>query len=362
MDLREIAKQYPGVIPRGNSIQLAFTYNGIRCRETLKVTPTKTILESAYGKLQAIKWEIAIGTFDYGSHFPNSKKARELSKTPGAMITIEQALKEWFLQKRKRLQPSSIRDYEQSIWSKLIPGFGKLRLTDLTPSLVNRWIAQQKITNKRINNILSPLRQMLKDAYFDGLIETNPMDRVRNLPINTREPNPFRPEEIEKILNQLQDQERNLIQFAFWTGLRTSELIALRWQDIDFDNNRFYVRIAKVLGKEKSTKTTNGLRTVELQPQAKEALLNQMEYSQQQETVFLDPKTGNPWNNDKPIRQRVWKPALKAASITYRNPYQTRHTFASLMLSRGENPMWVAGQMGHKDWGMIRKIYGRWIS
>jgi integrase len=32
------------------------------------------------------------------------------------------------------------------------------------------------------------------------------------------------------------------------------------------------------------------------------------------------------------------------------------------MLSRGENPMWVAQQMGHKDWGMIRKVYGRWIA
>lgn len=42
-------------------------------------------------------------------------------------------------------------------------------------------------------------------------------------------------------------------------------------------------------------------------------------------------------------------------------PYQTRHTFASTLLSRGENPLWVAQQMGHKDWGQIIKIYGQWI-
>jgi integrase len=42
---------------------------------------------------------------------------------------------------------------------------------------------------------------------------------------------------------------------------------------------------------------------------------------------------------------------LKKANIDYRNPYQTRHTYASQMLSRGENPMWVAHQLGHKDWG-----------
>mgnify|MGYP000017621823 CR=1 FL=1 len=52
---------------------------------------------------------------------------------------------------------------------------------------------------------------------------------------------------------------------------------------------------------------------------------------------------------------------LKRTDIKYRNPYQTRHTFASMLLSRGENPMFVAQQMGHKDWSMIIKVYGRWI-
>ncbi|WP_231990347.1 hypothetical protein [Nitrosomonas ureae] len=47
--------------------------------------------------------------------------------------------------------------------------------------------------------------------------------------------------------------------------------------------------------------------------------------------------------------------------MKYRTPYQTRHTFASMMLSSGEHYMWVAHQMGHKDWGMIIKVYGRWI-
>lgn len=47
--------------------------------------------------------------------------------------------------------------------------------------------------------------------------------------------------------------------------------------------------------------------------------------------------------------------------MVYRNPYQTQHTYASMMLSAGENPLWVAQQMGHKDWGMIRKRYGGWI-
>lgn len=57
----------------------------------------------------------------------------------------------------------------------------------------------------------------------------------------------------------------------------------------------------------------------------------------------------------------MWTPALKKAGVRYRRPYQTRHTYASMMLSAGEHPMWVARQMGHSDWTMIARVYGRWM-
>jgi integrase len=89
--------------------------------------------------------------------------------------------------------------------------------------------------------------------------------------------------------------------------------------------------------------------------------MDQQEFTTEHPEVFLDPKDSKPWKSDKPIRKRVWTPALAKAEVEYREPYQTRHTFASMMLSAGKNPLWVAKQMGHKDWGMIRLRYGRWI-
>jgi integrase len=77
--------------------------------------------------------------------------------------------------------------------------------------------------------------------------------------------------------------------------------------------------------------------------------------------VFLNPSTGNPWVGDGQIRKTAWKPALHRASVRYRYPYQTRHTFASMLLTASENPAWMAKQMGHKDWGMIRRVYARWL-
>ncbi|WP_407510263.1 hypothetical protein [Ralstonia sp. GP101] len=42
-------------------------------------------------------------------------------------------------------------------------------------------------------------------------------------------------------------------------------------------------------------------------------------------------------------------------------PLSGRHTYALTMLSAGEHPMWVAKQMGHADWTMIARVYGRWM-
>lgn len=58
----------------------------------------------------------------------------------------------------------------------------------------------------------------------------------------------------------------------------------------------------------------------------------------------------------------MWVHAMKKAGVRYRRPYQTRHTYASMMLSVGEHPMWVAKQMGHSDWTIIARVYGRWMS
>ncbi|MGJ0485661.1 MAG: Arm DNA-binding domain-containing protein [Methylomicrobium sp.] len=351
-----------GITVRGNSVQIAFTYQGIRCRETIPMPPTKTLLKELGRKRQAILYEIKNGTFDYLKHFPHSKKAREFRKTRPDHYTIGEALKAWLQRNQGKFQQSTLRDYNSAIYYHLIPRFGELPIAELTATIIKEWLAKLPCSNKRKNNILTPLRQLFQEMYLDESIDKNPLERVKNLPAQPREPEPFTAVEIEKVLNELKGQEKNLIQFAFWSGLRTSELIALHWYDVDLENNRIYVRRAKVRGHLKGTKTNSGAREVVLQKHAKEALLSQQSYTASKAVfVFHDSRMDEPWKNDQAIRKIVWTPALKKACVKYREPYQTRHTFASTLLSRGENPLWVAQQMGHKDWGQIRKTYGRWI-
>ncbi|OWT80927.1 hypothetical protein CEY04_06045 [Achromobacter sp. HZ28] len=66
------------------------------------------------------------------------------------------------------------------------------------------------------------------------------------------------------------------------------------------------------------------------------------------------------WSSCQAI-QKIWPTVLNRACVQYRRPHRMRHTYASMMLSAGEHPMWVAQQMGLKDWAMIIRVYGRWM-
>jgi len=157
------------------------------------------------------------------------------------------------------------------------------------------------------------------------------------------------------------EQVVNYFEFAFFAGLRPpNEMIALQWQDVEQDN--VTVRRGKVLGKLKETKTYQ-VRTIELNERALEALARQRKHTfMKSDYVFLNPVTGDPWADGRAQSLNYYYPTLKALRIKARDPYQTRHTFATTMLMAEANPMWVSRQMGHKNMQMLLTVYAKWIA
>ncbi|MDX8401872.1 MAG: DUF3596 domain-containing protein, partial [Mariprofundaceae bacterium] len=245
-----------GVEIRGKRIRISFQYRGVRCRETLKLPPTKANLRYAAGLKAEIDRKIALGVFDYREYFPESKCAARFA--PGSSgITVAERLNEWLESRKRDTAPSTWESYETAVRCHLIPHLGERKLRDLTTAHIRMMIASLGVSNKRINNILIPLRGMLGDAFADGIIERNPMDRIKNLKTRAREPAPFTAEEQRAILEAAREH-RNVLQFGFWTGLRIGELIALRWSDIDLRSGIAHVRRNNVRGVEKETKTGAG--------------------------------------------------------------------------------------------------------
>jgi integrase len=351
------------------TIEIDFYYRGARCRERVKLAPTSRNMRYAENLLGQIKVEIEKGSFDYHTHFPNSRRAKKLSHNPGELETVESALERWFARKGQELEHSTLQGYRRIIYNVLAPACGRTLLRDFDRAAGRALIdgLGAEVSVKRINNVLGPLRGMFADLVDDGILATNPMDglkvRRRGRIATTDDIDPFTPVEIRTILNKCADPHfQNYCQFNFATGLRTSEMIGLEWGDIDFITNTVRIRRAFVMGKMKAPKTEAGIRVVELTAPALQALRAQKALTfLAGGTVFLNPRSGEQWKGDRDVRRFFWTPLLKAAGVRYRYPYQMRHTFASIALSAGEAVMWVAKQMGHRDWTITAKKYSRWI-
>ena len=269
----------------------------------------------------------------------------------------------------RNLSPSTIGGYK-----KCRSALSELHIfpaSELTPAALKTWIQNQKTTLKTIRNQLSFLRSSLDEAITDGVLQINPVSlvtasRYRSKETETEDAyivDPLTPAEVDALLISAGNKQwENLFRFAIHTGMRSSELCALRWKDIDFIQKTAHVQSASVAGVTKGTKTKAGTRKVELTDEAMVALVSQKTFSfMKDETVFEDPKTEKAWANADAIRKKAWVPTLRKAGIRYRNPYQTRHTFATRLISRGANLFWLATQMGHKGPEMLFRHYGRYL-
>lgn len=351
-----------------SSIEISFMYRGTRCRERIALKPTAANLKRAENHRAAILHAIATDSFDYAATFPNSANAIKFADQKGDVQNLEAYLEAWLDRQKKHLKSSTFNGYRKIVTGQLIPWFGTLMLSALRKKDVRDKLEPIEATNKTLANIQSVLRKALDDAIEDELIETNPLagwcySKIEE-PKEKDDIDPFTKDEQAAILKHTPGQGGNLLQFAFWTGMRTSELVALEWGDIDFV--RGVVMVTRAITQQskaaEGTKTAAGRREIKLLQPALDALQAQKAFTWLKgEEIFQNPQTGARWTGDQPIRKTLWTWALKRGGIRYRNPYQTRHTYASMMLSAGEHPMWVAKQMGHKDWTMIARVYGRWM-
>lgn len=350
------------------SIRIKFMYRGMECRESLKLSHSKANINYAVRLRGEILNAIEKNTFRYIDYFPNSGHAEKFGNVP-SRVTVGELLREQLGVAERTLSPSTHRGYKQVYDSHLAAQWDKTLLLELTPPAIRAWIGTLDCKIKTVRNILTPLRNALEQAVNDDLITHNPLDRVKLDKIMPREQrksayvvDPFSFAEITAILSACTGQERNLFQFAFATGMRTSEFIALEWSSIDWVGKKIHVERVKVEGVTKEeAKTDAGKRIIDMTQGAYEALLNQKQYTQLLgQVVFHDDRYSLPWKDDSPVKKR-WMIALRKAGVRYRNPYQTRHTFASTLLSSGTNPLYVAKQMGHVNTEMVTRNYGRWI-
>jgi integrase len=267
----------------------------------------------------------------------------------------------WLERKKATLARSTYGDY-RSIWRKyVLPYFGDMPLCRVTRLDVEEFLGSlPDISAKRKNNIMVPLKCLFNDASRREEIDEPPTENIRRLKEIKPLIDPFSFQEMTLLLEHVDPHYGAYFSTAFLTGMRPNELIALKWSNVDFEMRCITVREGRVLGIEGPPKTMASYRDIDVLDPLFEALRKHRQEAPAGATYVFPGKTGRPLEVNN-LRKRVWYPAIAAAGLRRRTMYQTRHTFASLMLGHGEDPLWVARMLGHTSLDMIFKHYGKFI-
>lgn len=349
-----------------SSVQIEFLYEGIRCRERIKFNPATTQLDVVLKKTEehrkAIIEQIDKGVFDYEAVFPGSKNLKKFSQLK--TLTLAKWFDVWIEEVRPHLRTSTVESYFQ-LTKVINRKFGTVRLVDITKEDVKTWCKDLTVSNVSISHYLVVFRGALQFALESDHVSQNVLHNFKfklNDGPDEHIIDPFNKDEQKAILDAMTGHYKNFFRFAFWTGMRTSELIALEWRDVNWNKGVINVVRARTATAKipERTKTKSGRREVKILEPAMTALLAQKELTFDRANIFIDPKTDLPLRGPSPIRW-VWTKALKKAEVRYRKPYQTRHTYASMMLSANEPIAWVSRQIGHGNVMITAKTYATWI-
>jgi integrase len=244
----------------------------------------------------------------------------------------------------------------------VLPAFKDFPIDSLTYLDIEKFISKLDCSSKRINNILIPMRSVFKMAYKQGYVQENVMLKVDNMSVKLADIYPFSYEEVLSVLKAVDSYYRPYTAIRFFTGMRSGEINALLWSDYKrtmATGPQLHVNKSYVYGIDGPPKTEKSYRHIDCLDFVIEALEDQRKQSKGNKHIFLT-KNETRMNPDH-YRDVVWKKALKKAGLKYRPPMQTRHTFATMMLSSGEDIGWVKTMLGHSSLQMIFTRYYAWI-
>ena len=262
----------------------------------------------------------------------------------------------------------SFQRYVRTIFNRhLLPHFKRMALTEITKSTLKSFRSDlalldgtkgRKICNKSINNIMQIMRLVMTEAAEEYGFD-NPFDSLKSLKEIKPVIMPLSLEEVFRFLKRVDKDFYNYHVVKIFSGMRTAEVDGLKWKYVDFQNKKIFVRETWQRYQWVTPKTDSSIRDIDMSKIVEEALEKQKMITGDGELVFRNSKK-KPLDCDN-VAKKIWFPALKEAGLAPRAQRQTRHTAATLWLAAGENPEWVAGQLGHTNTEMLFRVYSKFI-
>ncbi len=275
---------------------------------------------------------------------------------------------------RPRLRPTTQAGYENAIYKHIIPKLGKILLPELSTNDLQKFYATLKkegrlirtesygkgVSDRTVWSCHTRIRTALDRAVQDGLIRINPTADCKLPPQNMKEMQLLSREEMQRFLIQAKEEgyyELFLLELA--TGLRRGEVLALQWDDLDFDTGALHIQrqVYRANGElvVSAPKTKTAMRTIVLPP----ALLGVLkEYRQQVDSRWMFP---SPAKEDSPldpatVRKRL-QTILEHAGCKKVRFHDLRHLFVTTALENGMDVKTLSAIIGHVSAKTTLNVY-----
>lgn len=355
---------------RRGQLVFDFRYRNTRCREQTRLTSTPTNRRKAKKRLKQIEAEITLNQFDYARFFPDSSNAIRFAQQIAAppIPTFKAFSEQWYQELELQWRPSYKANLRLILEKRLYPAFGNRGIHTISKSELLSFRSKLAkapgkknghLANDSINKVMQLLKAILDEAS-ERLEFTSPTRGIKSLKKEKTEVEPLSLEEVKLFLRFIRQDYRNYFIIRFFTGMRTSEVHGLRWHNIDFKRRQILVREAWVMNELQTTKTDGSNRTIDMAGPVFDALTEQKQATGEKSQFVFCNRAGKPLCNHN-VSTRVWHQTLEQLGLSKRRLYQTRHTAATLWLAAGENPEWIARQMGHSTTEMLFRVYSRFV-
>lgn len=290
-----------------------------------------------------------------------------------ANLTVGAYLESWLADIEGTVRRHTYEQYKSVVRKHLIPALGRAKLTDLQRPAIRKLYREKKqsgLKSRTVQYIHVTLHKALNDAVDDRLLIHNPTEGLKLPQKDAEETKALSPEQASALLCAARGSRLEaLYVVALHAGLRRGELLALRWNDINFEKGT--LRVDQSLdqhGAFHAPKREVSRRTLKLAPVALAALkahrarqnAERLEAGERWRDIDLVfPNTvGRPVNPSN-LYRRDFQPLLVKAGLgdegfTF---HSLRHTFATTLAASGVHPATAQKMLGHKDIRMTLAIY-----